>query len=56
MKFLRSVSSTYHLQFNLDTKTPLLHCSDPCGERLPHAGGSSQGELRAALQSGDGAR
>ena len=49
------VSSTYHLEFDLDTQALLLDSRHPRGEGLPHAGGPSQGELGAALQPGDGA-
>lgn len=50
------VSLTYHLQLDLDTQTLLLNGSHACGEGLPHAGGASQRQLGAALQTSDGAR
>lgn len=53
---ITSVFSTYHLELDLDTKTLLLDSSHSCGEGLPHAGGSSQGQLGAALQTGNRAR
>lgn len=48
-------SKTHHLQFDLDTEALLLDCSHARGEGFPHARGTSQGELGAALQAGDGA-
>lgn len=56
VQVLMSVSSTYHLEFDLDTQALLLDSSHACGEGFPHAGGSSQGKLGAALQTSDGAR
>lgn len=47
---------THHLKFDLDAQALLLNGGHACGERLPHAGGSSQGELGAALQTCDGSR
>lgn len=47
---------THHLEFDLYTQALLLDGSHACGEGLPHAGGSSQGELGAALQTCNGAR
>lgn len=46
---------THHLEFDLDTQALLLDGSHARGEGLPHAGGSPQGELGAALQTSDGA-
>lgn len=45
---------THHLQFDLDAQALLLDSGHACGERLPHAGGSSKGELGAALQTCNG--
>lgn len=44
------------MEFDLYTQALLLDGSHACGEGLPHAGGSSQGELGAALQTCNGAR
>lgn len=46
---------SYHLELDLDAEGFLLNGSHTGGEGLPHAGGTPQGELRAALQPGDGA-
>lgn len=43
--------AAHHLQFDLDTQTLLLHSSHTCGEGLPHARGSTQGQLGASLQT-----
>lgn len=56
VKALGMFSSAYHLEFDLDTQALLLDSSHTCGEGFPHAGGPSQGELGAALQTSDGAR
>lgn len=56
VQVLSAVPSTYHLEFDLDTQALLLDGSHASGEGLPHAGGSSQGELGASLQTSDGAR
>lgn len=53
---LTTLSSTYHLEFHLDTQTLLLDSSHTCSEGFPHTSGSPQGKLGAALQTGDGAR
>ena len=52
----KTVSSTYHLEFDLDTQALLLDGGHTCSEGFPHAGGPSQGELRAAFQTSYGAR
>lgn len=44
------------MKFDLYAQALLLNSSHTCGEGLPHAGGSSQGELGAALQTCNGAR
>jgi len=47
--------SAHHLQLDLDAQASLLDGGHARGEGLPHAGGTAQGQLRAALQARDGA-
>ena len=47
--------SAHHLKLDLYALAPLLDGSHARGEVLPHAGGPAQGQLRAPLQTGDGA-
>lgn len=51
----RTLLKTHHLEFNLKTERLLFDGCHAYGECLPHAGGPAHGELRYALQSGDGA-
>lgn len=51
-----STLSSYHLELYLNAQGLLLDSSHPCGEGLPHASGTSQGQLGNTFEACDGAR